>query len=121
MNKTTIQLLGQVQGAAKGALSILGANGPRELQLATNAGQAVLAVAAADGPAAERVVAAVSHLEGNGSLRAALAAHLPHLPGAPLAAALALVEGLTAAVADDGKLSPGEIMALVAAAIQEVA
>lgn len=115
-----VQLLGQIQGVANGALAVLGANGlPREVEIAADAGQAVLAVATADPAAAERVAAVVGHLEGRGSLRDALAAHCPHLPAGHLAAALAFVDGLTEAVADDGQIDAGEIMAIVAAVVKE--
>lgn len=114
-----IQILGQVAGVADQALQLAGKSGNVK-EVAIEAAQGALVIAAPEGPAKEAVLATVRHLEGKGPLRDALAAHLPHLPAAPLAAALALIEGLTEAVADDGKLDAGEIMGLVSAAIQEV-
>lgn len=114
-----IKILGTLTGLAGDVLELAGRSGnPKNVAL--DAAKGAVVVAAPAGPARDAVLASVRHLEGVGSLRDALAAHLPHLPARPLAAALALIEGLTEAVADDGKIDSGEIMALVAAAVQEL-
>jgi len=116
----TIKILGTLTGVAGEVLQLAGRGGnPKDVAL--EAAKGAVVVAAPAGPARDAVLASVGHLSGQGSLREALAAHLPHLPAKPLAAALGLIEGLTEAVSDDGKIDAGEIMALVAAAVQEVA
>lgn len=114
-----IKILGTLTGLAGDVLELAGRSGdPKDV--AFDAAKGALVVAAPAGPARDAVMASVRHLEGVGSLRDALAAHLPHLPARPLAAALALIEGLTEAVGDDGKIDSGEIMALVAEAVKEI-
>lgn len=116
-----VQLLGQIQGVANGALAVLGANGlPREVEIAADAGQAVLAVATADPAAAERVAAVVGHLEGRGSLRDALAAHCPHLPAQGLALALAVADWATEAVGKDGKIDAADLPGLLPRLLAEM-
>lgn len=116
----TIRVLGTLTGVAGEVLQLAGRGGnPKDVAL--EAAKGAVVVTAPAGPARDAVLASVGHLSGQGSLRDALAAHLPHLPAKPLAAALALIEGLTEAVGNDGRLDAGEIMGLVTAALQEVA
>lgn len=113
-----IKILGKIQGATDGALSILG---PVGQVVDVLAGQEHLVVQADTPDQVERVQAVVQHLAGRGSLREALAAHCPALPAKALAIALVLLDGLTEAISDDGKIDFSEITQIVLAAVKEVA
>lgn len=115
-----IQLLGTVAGAANNVLQVVGNRGPAEVELAADAAQTVLAVAAADQPAADRIAAVVRHLEGRGSLREALAAHCPHLPAHGLALALAVADWATEAVGKDGKIDAADLPGLIPRLMSEM-
>jgi hypothetical protein len=116
-----IQLLGTVAGAANNVLQVVGNRGlPAEVELAADAAQTVLAVAAADQPAADRVAAVVRHLEGRGSLREALAAHCPHLPSQGLALALAVADWATEAVGKDGRIDAADLPGLLPRLMSEM-
>jgi len=114
-----ISILGTVAGAAENVLQVANKHGSVK-DVATQVAAGALVVATKSPEAQQQVLDAVKHLEGTGALKNALAAHLPHLPANYLAAILGLVEGLTAAYENDGKLDAGEIMGIVAAAVQEL-
>lgn len=116
---SAVRLLGTITGVTESVLQLANRKGdPKDVALEVAKGAVVVA---AEGPAKEALTASIAHLEGRGTLREALKAHLPNLPERELAVALSLIDGLTEAVADDGQLDAGEIMALVGNAIREYA
>lgn len=109
-----IKLLGAITQAADNVIQLAGGRGlPDQVELAADAAQTVLAVAAADQSAADRVTAVVRHLEGRGSAREALQAHFPSLPAQGLALALAVADWATEAVGKDGKIDAADLPGLL--------
>lgn len=120
MSFKPIQFLGNVTQAADNILQIVGNRGiPNEVHVGIDTAQTVIAVAAADQDAADRLGAVVAHMEGQGSLGKALKALVPALPARELAVLLAITDEITTSVGNDGRIDAAEWMAIVSRAVRE--